>query len=149
MKSILALHADAPKRTPLYMYMGSANFSAAAWGTVMPELRNGVVAKTLAIKRLAGVKNFECGVVIRGRDIAGMLETGNWEDIVPYVRPKEADVCTQVLPRPVKWFVYFNCSGTKKASGRSKSRRRTSRRHSTGMATMTPKRSRRTRRLVR
>ncbi|KAJ7913002.1 tyrosyl-DNA phosphodiesterase-domain-containing protein [Mycena leptocephala] len=149
MKSILALHADAPKRTPLYMYMGSANFSAAAWGTVMPELRNGVVAKTLAIERLAGVKNFECGVVIRGRDIAGMLETGNWEDIVPYVRPKEADVCTQVLPRPVKWFVYFNCSGTRKASSRSKSRRRTLRHHSTGMATMTPKTSRRTRRLVR
>ncbi|KAJ7827444.1 tyrosyl-DNA phosphodiesterase-domain-containing protein [Mycena leptocephala] len=59
MKSILALHADAPKRTPLYMYMGSANFLL---------LRGG-----------------------QGRDIAGMLETGNWEDIVPYVRPKEAD----------------------------------------------------------
>ncbi|KAJ6577601.1 tyrosyl-DNA phosphodiesterase-domain-containing protein [Mycena capillaripes] len=91
MKSILALHADAPKRTPLYMYMGSANFSAAAWGLVMPELRNSVVAATFQTERLERVANYECGVVIKGRDIAGMLETGNWEDIVPYMRPTEAD----------------------------------------------------------
>jgi hypothetical protein len=32
LKSILALRADAPTETPLYMYMGSANFSAGAWG---------------------------------------------------------------------------------------------------------------------
>ncbi|KAJ7611404.1 tyrosyl-DNA phosphodiesterase-domain-containing protein [Mycena polygramma] len=91
MKSILALHADAPERTPLYMYMGSANFSASAWGNVMPELRDKVVADTLQTERLEGIANFECGVVIKGEDIAGMLETGIWEDIVPYVRPTEAD----------------------------------------------------------
>ncbi|KAJ7654071.1 tyrosyl-DNA phosphodiesterase-domain-containing protein [Mycena polygramma] len=97
MKSILALRADAPTRTPLYMYMGSANFSASAWGVVKPELRSSAVAATLGTERLERVANYECGVVIKGRDIAGMLETGKWEDIVPYVRPTEADVCSSLL----------------------------------------------------
>jgi hypothetical protein len=42
--------------------------------------------------RLESVQNYECGVVVEGRDIAGMLETGKWEDVVPYVRPTENDV---------------------------------------------------------
>ncbi|KAJ7349815.1 tyrosyl-DNA phosphodiesterase-domain-containing protein [Mycena albidolilacea] len=88
-KSILALHADAPKATPLYMYLGSANFSTNAWGAVKPEKRLGVQATGIT-ERLEGIGNFECGVVIKGWHIAGMLETGKWEDIVPYERPTEA-----------------------------------------------------------
>jgi len=37
--------------------------------------------------KLAGVSNFECGVVIPGRLISGLLEpgTGTWQDgVVPY-----------------------------------------------------------------
>ncbi|KAJ7704702.1 tyrosyl-DNA phosphodiesterase-domain-containing protein [Mycena metata] len=91
MKVIFALHADNPKATPLYMYTGSANFSMSAWGVVRPDLRNGVIARTLALERLEKVANYECGVVIKGEDIVGMLETDRWRDIVPYQRPTEAN----------------------------------------------------------
>jgi hypothetical protein len=73
------------------MYMGSANFSAGAWGTVVPERRKNVVAMGVTA-RLENVQNYECGVVVEGCDIVGMLETGKWEDVVPYVRPTEDDV---------------------------------------------------------
>ncbi|KAJ7686930.1 tyrosyl-DNA phosphodiesterase-domain-containing protein [Mycena rosella] len=90
MKSILALHADAPATTPpLYMYVGSANFSAGAWGRVRVALRKNCGGK--APLRVEGLANFECGVVVKGGDIAGMLETGNWGDIVPYMRPSDAN----------------------------------------------------------
>ncbi|KAJ6545333.1 tyrosyl-DNA phosphodiesterase-domain-containing protein [Mycena capillaripes] len=56
-----------------------------------PDLRNWVVAKTFQTERLEKIANFECGVVVDGGDIVGMLETGNWEDIVPSIRPREAD----------------------------------------------------------
>ncbi|KAF8188842.1 tyrosyl-DNA phosphodiesterase-domain-containing protein [Mycena galopus ATCC 62051] len=91
LKTVLALHAGEPKRTPLYMYMGSANFSTMAWGAVKKEKRNKFQAATGATVRIESMANFECGVVIRGKDIAGMLETGKWEDIVPYVRPTDAN----------------------------------------------------------
>ncbi|KAJ7023575.1 tyrosyl-DNA phosphodiesterase-domain-containing protein [Mycena alexandri] len=90
LKIYVALHADKPKRTPLYLYMGSANISSSAWGVVKPELRSGVIAKSLATERLERVANFECGVVIKGRDIVGMLETNRWRDIIPYRRPTDA-----------------------------------------------------------
>ncbi|KAF7366991.1 Phospholipase D/nuclease [Mycena sanguinolenta] len=91
LKTILALRADNPKATPIYMYTGSANFSKGAWGAVMPEKREAVIARTLATERVEKIANYECGVVIRGEDIAGMLETGKWEDVVPYERPSEAN----------------------------------------------------------
>ncbi|KAJ7024065.1 hypothetical protein C8F04DRAFT_1192802 [Mycena alexandri] len=70
-KIYVALHADDPKRTPLYLCMGSANISSSVWGVVKSELRNGVITKSLATERLERVANFECGVVIKGRDIVG------------------------------------------------------------------------------
>ncbi|KAJ7432396.1 tyrosyl-DNA phosphodiesterase-domain-containing protein [Mycena latifolia] len=87
LKSILGLRADAPPAAPpLYMYVGSHNFSAAAWGTVLPALLDHGGGATLQ-----GVANLECGIVVKGGDIAGMLETADWQDIVPYVRPSEAN----------------------------------------------------------
>ncbi|KAF7367003.1 Peptide hydrolase [Mycena sanguinolenta] len=103
LKTILVLRADAPKRTPLYMYIGSANFSTNAWGAVMPELRDRVIADTLTTERIERIANYECGVVIKGKDIAGMLETGKWEDIVPYERPTEVNVRSLLL-RSVSFF---------------------------------------------
>ncbi|KAJ7116107.1 tyrosyl-DNA phosphodiesterase-domain-containing protein [Mycena crocata] len=88
MKSILALHADDPKKTPIYMYMGSANFSTAAWGRVFPDLRIDSEANGHPL-RLAKISNFECGIVVKGAHITSMLDTDNWEDIVPYQRPSE------------------------------------------------------------
>ncbi|KAJ6470928.1 hypothetical protein C8R45DRAFT_1165560 [Mycena sanguinolenta] len=91
LKTILALRAHKPNGTPLFMYTGSANFSTNAWGAVMPERRSKVIADTHATERIERIANYECGVVIRGKDIAGMLETGKWEDIVPYDRPTDAN----------------------------------------------------------
>ncbi|KAJ7754374.1 tyrosyl-DNA phosphodiesterase-domain-containing protein [Mycena maculata] len=92
MKLILALHTDAPKEEPpLYMYMGSANFSVAAWGTVHDEGRTSKIGATGEVLRLAGVRNYECGVVVKGGDIAGMLGTDDWSDIVPHVRLTKAN----------------------------------------------------------
>ncbi|KAJ6511854.1 hypothetical protein DFH09DRAFT_1100151 [Mycena vulgaris] len=90
MKSILALDAEAPPTAPpLYLYVGSANFSASAWGTVRPALVKHLGGD--APLRLERVTNFECGVVVKGGVIAGMLETADWQDIVPYVRPSAAN----------------------------------------------------------
>ncbi|KAJ7096868.1 hypothetical protein C8R44DRAFT_889466 [Mycena epipterygia] len=67
MKNILALHADKPDAPPLVVGMG-------------------------ALLKVEDLANFECGVVIKGRDIVGMLETSHWQDIVPYRRPSETNV---------------------------------------------------------
>ncbi|KAF7343157.1 Phospholipase D/nuclease [Mycena venus] len=94
LKSIFALHRHSsnPKRRPMYMYLGSANFSSSAWGKVEREGRNKVIADTLQTERLEKVANFECGVVVRGDAIEEMLEPGSrWEDIVPYERPTEGN----------------------------------------------------------
>lgn len=91
MKSILALEADKPDAPPLYMYVGSHNFSINAWGRVHREDRVNVAGMG-AYLRLANIGNLECGVVVKGGDITGMLETTNWQDIVPYVRPSAANV---------------------------------------------------------
>ncbi|KAJ7901298.1 hypothetical protein B0H13DRAFT_1883168 [Mycena leptocephala] len=79
-------------RRPKYMCLGSTNFSSSAWGKVEREGRNRVIAAMLRTERLEKMANFECGVVVRGEDIEGMLEPGSrWEDIVPYERPTEVN----------------------------------------------------------
>ncbi|KAJ7291566.1 tyrosyl-DNA phosphodiesterase-domain-containing protein [Mycena rebaudengoi] len=90
LKSILALHDGEPEKTPLFYCTGSHNFSANAWGAVMTEKR----AKEQSdghLFRLKNVQNLECSVVVKGDDISKMLETDNWEDIVPYQRPSAAN----------------------------------------------------------
>ncbi|KAJ7753929.1 tyrosyl-DNA phosphodiesterase-domain-containing protein [Mycena maculata] len=89
-KCILALRAGQPAALPLYIYLGSHNFSSGAWGKVVPE-KCPAAAKKYGPVRLENVANFECGVVVKGEDIVGMLETTDWEDVVPYVRPSEAN----------------------------------------------------------
>ncbi|KAJ7359885.1 tyrosyl-DNA phosphodiesterase-domain-containing protein [Mycena albidolilacea] len=78
LKSILALHrhSSTPKHRPMYIYLGSANFSSSAWGKVEREGRNGVIAATLRTERLEKVANFECGVVVRGEDMRGCWSRG-------------------------------------------------------------------------
>ncbi|KAJ6470942.1 tyrosyl-DNA phosphodiesterase-domain-containing protein [Mycena sanguinolenta] len=80
LKPILALRADNPEATPIYMYTGSAKFSQSAWGAVKEEGRDWMVADTLVTERVEKIANYECGVVIKGEDIARMLETGKWEN---------------------------------------------------------------------
>lgn len=77
---------DETATPPLYAYLGSANFSKAAWGKAVPEVKKKQPASG-EMMRLGDVCNYELGVVIRGHDIQGMLEPGSvWEDVVPHQR---------------------------------------------------------------
>jgi phosphatidylserine/phosphatidylglycerophosphate/cardiolipin synthase-like enzyme len=76
------------KTLPIYLYIGSANFSKAAWGKAVPEIKKKQVGKEM--ERLADLCNFELGVVVRGEDLPSMLEQGSeWEDVVPHRRDTE------------------------------------------------------------
>ncbi|GAA5965971.1 hypothetical protein JCM3765_004138 [Sporobolomyces pararoseus] len=83
-KSILWLDSSSPRSTPpLLFYLGSHNFSAAAWGS--PAVY-GNKSKKMGLKT-EGIGNYEIGIVIRGEKIVEMLEKGSkWEDIVTYER---------------------------------------------------------------
>ncbi|KAJ7605913.1 tyrosyl-DNA phosphodiesterase-domain-containing protein [Roridomyces roridus] len=87
MKLILALRAGQPNDLPLYAYVGSHNFSKNAWGSAVPQKDKRAKKEGWGELRLEGMANFECGVVVPGEWIVPMLETGEWEELVPYVRP--------------------------------------------------------------
>lgn len=86
-KTILWLSSTAPRSTPPHLlYLGSHNFSSAAWGT--PAFYSSK-SKKMGIKT-DGVNNYEMGVMIKGERIEGMLEKGSkWHDIVTWERPVE------------------------------------------------------------
>ncbi|KAK8052577.1 hypothetical protein PG993_003962, partial [Apiospora rasikravindrae] len=86
-KLIMAYNSLNPKDTPYFVYVGSANLSQSAWGSVAEDKKKGNEATCHT--KLAGISNFECGVIIPGRLISDLLELGteSWEDgIVPYDR---------------------------------------------------------------
>jgi hypothetical protein len=70
---------------PLWIYLGSANFTKAAWGKIYIDKRK---AKTdPGCRRLAEGTNFEMGIVVAGDEIESMLEPGSvWHDLVPHER---------------------------------------------------------------
>ncbi|KAK8129063.1 ubiquitin interaction domain-containing protein [Apiospora sp. TS-2023a] len=73
---------------PHYIYIGSANLSQSAWGGLADDKKKGGNPATCDTK-LTGVSNFECGVVIPGRVIEGLLEPGTeaWEEgVLPFKR---------------------------------------------------------------
>ncbi|KAJ7605912.1 tyrosyl-DNA phosphodiesterase-domain-containing protein [Roridomyces roridus] len=88
MKLILALRAGQPNALPLYMYIGSHNFSQSAWGNAVEQKGERIQEKWGKL-RIESMANTECGVVVPGHCILEMMETRNWEDIVPYVRPSD------------------------------------------------------------
>jgi len=88
-KLILVYNPQDSSAPPYYVYVGSANFSSAAWGQLDEDLKkNRATCNTKLIK----TSNFECGVVVPGSLIEGLLETGteSWQTgIVPYVQTTE------------------------------------------------------------
>lgn len=86
-KTILWLSSTAPRSTPPHLlYLGSHNFSSAAWGTPAFYSSN---SKKKGVKT-EGVNNYEMGIMIRGEKIEEMLEKGSkWDDIVTWERPVE------------------------------------------------------------
>lgn len=89
-KLIMAYDArdDARAEQPYYVYLGSANLSPSAWGALEQDkskLKNKQTCETKLVK----MSNFECGVMVPGHLIQGLLEPGtkSWRDgIVPYVQ---------------------------------------------------------------
>jgi tyrosyl-DNA phosphodiesterase 1 len=88
-KLILAYNPRDSKALPYFVYVGSANFSQSAWGLLEQDKKlNEATCNTKLVK----LSNFECGVVIPGSLIEGLLEPGteNWQSgIVPYLQTGE------------------------------------------------------------
>lgn len=87
-KLILAYNPTDTKAAPYYVYVGSANFSQSAWGALQQDTGKKSNAATNNTK-LMKMSNYECGVVIPGDLIEGLMEEGtkDWQTgIVPYVQ---------------------------------------------------------------
>lgn len=83
-KLILAWNPQMPTSLPYYVYIGSANLSSSAWGTLENDKKGNRATCDL---KLVKTSNFECGVVIAGNVIGSILEPGtsDWRDgVVPY-----------------------------------------------------------------
>lgn len=89
---------------PLWIYMGSANFTKAAWGLIFPDKRK---AKTdPGCRRLAQGNNFELGVVVAGEEIEGMLEPGSvWHDLIPHERNGRAFAGSEKPYNSEQWVI--------------------------------------------
>jgi len=85
-KLILAYNPRNTNAPPYYIYVGSANLSQSAWGALEQDKKgNEATCNTKLVK----LNNFECGVVVPGHLIEGLLEPGteSWQSgIVPYVQ---------------------------------------------------------------
>lgn len=85
-KLILAYDYLDAKALPHYLYIGSANFSQSAWGSLEVDKKaNEATCNTKLVK----LTNFECGVVVPGNLIESLLEKGtdSWQNgVVPYIQ---------------------------------------------------------------
>ncbi|KAE9366087.1 phospholipase D/nuclease [Stipitochalara longipes BDJ] len=85
-KLILAFNPHDTNAPPYYVYVGSANLSQSAWGAIEQDKKANEATCNMKLVKLS---NFECGVVIPGHLIKGLLEPGteSWQSgIVPYVQ---------------------------------------------------------------
>lgn len=88
-KLVMAYNHRDTTKAPYYVYVGSANLSQSAWGALEQDKRGSAETCNL---RLTKMSNFECGVLVPGNLIQGLLEPGtpSWQDgIVPYVQTAE------------------------------------------------------------
>lgn len=80
---------DPSNRTtlPHYIYIGSANLSASAWGALEADKKENL---DTANTKVSKISNLECGVVIPGHLFASLLEPGtNWKDLITYEWPAQ------------------------------------------------------------
>jgi tyrosyl-DNA phosphodiesterase-1 len=85
-KLILAYNPRDTTTQPYYVYVGSANLSQSAWGALEQDKKANEATCNVKLIKLT---NFECGVVVPGHLVDGLLEEGTktWLDgIVPYVQ---------------------------------------------------------------
>lgn len=100
-KIILAYNPKDDKAAPYFVYVGSANLSQSAWGALENDSMKKANEGTCKTK-LVKMSNFECGVVIPGHLVKGLLEPGTltWQrGIVPYAQ----DAPRYNLPRDKPW----------------------------------------------
>lgn len=100
-KFILAYNPKDYNAAPYFAYVGSANLSQSAWGALEQDTAKKANEGTCKTK-LVKMSNFECGVVIPGRLVKGLLEPGtlSWQrGIVPYVQ----DAPRYDLPKDRPW----------------------------------------------
>jgi tyrosyl-DNA phosphodiesterase-1 len=79
-KILTALPIGKPNEPPLWIYIGSANFSESAWGKWEID-KSSTDAKENSMMRLKAA-NYECGVLVKGDYIAAMLGDGDWDEVV-------------------------------------------------------------------
>ncbi|RWA14048.1 hypothetical protein EKO27_g1065 [Xylaria grammica] len=85
-KLILAYNHLDSTQSPYYVYVGSANFSQSAWGALEHDKRGN---ESTSDKKLIKLANFECGVLVPGHLVEGLLEDGteSWQEgIVPHIQ---------------------------------------------------------------
>ena len=86
-KLIMALNTTSKNALPYYIYIGSANTSASACGTLEVDKKEN---KETSNMKMAKIANFECGVVIPGDLLMDLLEKGTsgWQaGVITYQRP--------------------------------------------------------------
>lgn len=102
-KLVLAYNPQDTKALPYYIYVGSANLSQSAWGTLEQDKKGNKATCDTKIS----MTNFECGVVIPGNFVEGLLEEGSesWQNgVVPY----NQDAKRYDLPKDRPWNGTFN-----------------------------------------
>ncbi|KAF8847027.1 phospholipase D/nuclease [Acephala macrosclerotiorum] len=72
-KLIIAYSLRDTTAPPNYIYVGSANLSQSAWGALQQDKKGN---ETTCNVKLVKCTNFECGVVVPGHLIVGLLEPG-------------------------------------------------------------------------
>ena len=83
----MVMNTTSKNALPYYIYVGSANTSASAWGTLETDKKEN---KETSNMKTAKISNFECGVVIPGNLLLGLLEPGTsgWQaGVITYQRP--------------------------------------------------------------
>lgn len=83
----MVLDTTSKNAPPHYVYIGSANTSASAWGTLEADKKDNKETNNM---KMTKISNFECGVVIPGSLLSSLLEPGtkDWRaGVVTYQRP--------------------------------------------------------------
>lgn len=94
----MVLDTSSKKALPHYVYIGSANTSASAWGMIEADKKEN---KDTSNMKMAKIANFECGVVIPGDLLLELLEIGtsDWKaGVITYQRPAAPYEYVQNLP---------------------------------------------------
>lgn len=107
-KLIMACNASDGAAPPWYVYLGSANLSASAWGSLEVDKKGNEATDGT---KLVKMSNFECGVVVPGHLLNSLLEPGtkDWnEGIVPHDRSAERYARKEKPWNDIRWVTGYS-----------------------------------------